>query len=577
MAPTQLLLEPNPTTNALFGVAVAADGDSLAASTLKGIDSLGNRNGTVTLFRRDATGRLVRDQVLDSPGSLPGGYEGEFGTELALRGSRLIVAAPYEYRALDNVLGQLHCFEYDPTLGWFLTQTITDPPLGHPPSFGLSEYRGWRMKLSGDHLFVSFRHSNISGRIVYYHHDGHRWNYVSSVWPVPGMTGGVNFGWSLDVDLEAGLMAVGSNRYPQATPPGVPRAVGRVLVYRLIGDGQQPYQFQLDGDLSPPSPRENGEFGIGCAVLGPDRIAVSTGDFQLPPTPHHPYETYYEFERGTSGWTIARRGAWSDAGHTTFVHREDSVLYVGLPDYPAANRSGSAVIAYCLGADSYNPAGVYWQTNSGGYFPRTRPAIGRDFVAIGVSGHYNAGHNAGAVEVYPRLSSSDCLRATFGSALCGGGATGCPTGAIAPDPGTGCLNSSGRGARMHYTGSAQGAFNTGRMVVTGLPPGEFAVLMRGTLSLTGAQWNPAGHLALGSGVTCLVQPIVTAYPIRRASAAGAVEWFDILDRSPSAPSWGVHGGYWYDIPFQVWYRDRDGAGNATSNTSNALLLPIRLW
>jgi len=34
---------------------------------------------------------------------------------------------------------------------------------------------------------------------------------------------------------------------------------------------------------------------------------------------------------------------------------------------------------------------------------------------------------------------------------------------------------------------------------------------------------------------------------------------------------------WNDVPLQVWYRDRNTAGVATSNTTNTIVLPLQLY
>lgn len=234
-------------------------------------------------------------------------------------------------------------------------------------------------------------------------------------------------------------------------------------------------------------------------------------------------------------------------------------------------------MAICVGADVYNPAGVLWQAGIGGTFPSAVPAVGNSFVALGFSQHYHTIQAAGGVAVYPRPTPTQCLRTTIAQDVCAAATTGCPSGAPLPsDPLAGCVNSSGRGGRLHYQGMAQFTFNAGRVLATGLPPNEFAVLLRGRLQSGSPAWNPAGHLALGSGMLCLVEPLSTIYPIRRVQLDGTASWHDVIEISPTVNTWGPLQD-WNEVPFQVWYRDRNGAGVATSNTTNSIVLPLRLY
>lgn len=526
VVPRQILVSSTPQQNAYFGWSVSADGDWLAVGAIEALDPLGVRNGAVTLFRADAQGTLTERQVLYSSSS-QAPVRGRFGMSTAMHQGRLVVAASDELRP-DGRYGILHAYEYDPIVGWFETQVVLDPPIAGP----LDEVRGFRMCMHGDHLFVGCRYASNTGRVLYYHHDGAGWQYVRSVWPPAHVLGRhANFSWSMDVDLEAGLLLVGANIFPYTVAAGTPLRSGRAFVFNLIGNGQQPYVIVPDGELFPPAPREGGQFGEGCCILGPGRVAVACEGAQWAA-----HEFYYEFSRDATSWNLTRRGGFSSSiASSNFVVEHDGVIYLGHPSFRSATQFGSAILAICLDDDTYNPAGILWQSGIGGTFPSSVPAIGDTFVALGFSEHFHNGIQfAGGVAVYPRPTPTQCLRTTIAADVCSAATTGCPSGAPLPsDPLAGCLNSSGRGGRLHYQGMAQHQFNAGRVLATGLPPSEFAVLLRGRLQAGSAAWNPAGQSPLGSGMSCLIEPLNTPYPVRRIEPDGTARWHDVLEVVPN--------------------------------------------
>jgi len=566
----QILVDNTPTPNGGFGWGVAANGNRVAVGAHADLDTSGQPDGTVTVFHRAGPGQpFIEEAVLSGP--IPNQLETSyFGHSVVLDGTRLVAAAPVARRP-DNRFGILYAYDFDPTLGWIESQQILDPPI---QGVGvLDEDRGFKMWMQGDHLFVTSRYASTTGRLLYYHHDGMRWNFVSSHYP-PGAVGPISFGWSLDVRIGVGVVVVGARH---DSGPTAPVHSGAAYIYRLNGNGAQPYQLQFEQRLLPPAPRDEGQFGGGCAVLGDGRVAVTCWGSQGSPQPN---ERLYVYERATAGWSLVERRAMvanSEWGEPK-LHAGAGRVYLSATYWIEPNGpSGGAVVAFCEEDGFWNVGGLMLRPPGiNSFFPSDEFAVGEDFVVVGAPDHTPAGapNDAGGAVIYPIPTESDCLRSTASEFACSASTVGCPSGGPLPsDPVAGCVNSTGRGGRLVYQGLNWRTFPTGRAFASDLPPGEWCVLLRGYVPQSGPNWNPAGHLALGSGTSCIITPVQNAYPIRRVATNGTAEWLDPLE--PGTPAtWGYIAD-WGDVPFQVWYRDRSTAGGATSNTTNVALVTAR--
>lgn len=566
--PTQLLFDSSPSTNGYFGYALAAWEDWLAIGALNDVDPAGYRNGVVTLFQRMASGRFVERQVLGS--STPGPGIGKFGMSVAIDQGRLIVAADSEWAPNGSRRGVVHAYELNPASGiWVETQLLLDPPNVPAGSF---ESTGVRLWMDGNHLLVGARFFNgggHGGRVNYHFHDGTRWNYVSDLLPQLPLAPYSEFGYSLDADADAGLVAVGA-RSQNLT--GLPIESGAGHVFRLVGDGSTPYQFVYDSVITPPVPLHYGRFGQTCTVIDDEHVAFM-------PDSLAGLDECQVFRRAGSGWTVDTRIPLPQGSSAPVAKIDYSrgILHVGAAHWndPFQPFGSGALLSFCETAGYWNMARIHHRpVGVDGAFARDALLVAEDFVAVSASdASYSGVLYAGAVAIFPRLEPWDCVRGTPAQTICSATTAGCPGGSPGPypDPDAGCLNSTGQQGRLHFHGIPQMTFNTNRALATGLPPGEFALLLRGWLTVVGpAAWDPAGR-PLGAGTLCLTRPMMHVYPVKQVTPSGTAEWRDIANFVP-----GQWNGFasWTQNPFQVWYRDRDPQGGATSNTTNALLIPI---
>ena len=565
--PLQVLYDSTPTTGGIFGWSLAAWKRWLAVGAISDADSTGEENGTVTLYERSVNGTFVERQVLESSTPFPAqfGAGGHFGFNCAIDDGRLVVAADSELIPGTLQAGVLHVFELDSSGHWNEVQIIADPSA---PSF---ESRGFQLALLGDHLFVGSRGytgMGHGGRVSYYFHGGAQFDYVGDLLPPPAGPG-INFGWSLDVSQEHGLVLVGANIQ---TLPGQPVRSGAAYVFRIVGNGTQPYQFVYEDLIAPVLPRTEGRFGSGVAVLDRDRIAacdeVQSGQLHL-------------FARASGGgWQVSR--SWqlpSSVGSTRpRIAHLDGQIFWSLSfwrDHIRPSAQG-AVIALCESSTNvWNLSRVLRRPPSlVGFYANKGFLVHDDFIAVPSDDPHQGLFLAGAVSIFRCSEPWDCNRATPAIDVCTASTVACPTTGPLQDPAAGCINSLGNQGRLHFRG-VEWSYSPDSNVVwaTGLPPGEFAVLLRGTSpSSGGLSYDPLGVGTIGMGVHCLRRPYVSLYPIRQVDASGTVEWRDAI-YPPIPPGGGIHGP-WRMLPFQVWYRDRTPSGGATSNTTNAMLIPL---
>lgn len=134
------------------------------------------------------------------------------------------------------------------------------------------------------------------------------------------------------------------------------------------------------------------------------------------------------------------------------------------------------------------------------------------------------------------------------AAYCAGDGSGsaCPCGNFsAPSPAAGCVNSSGFGARLGFSGTARVSADSFALVSTSLPIGSVALLFQGT----GQDSGGAGSV-FGDGLRC-VNGTITRLAVRNAGP-GVVTYPVLGDPSISAQSAIPANALRY---YQVWYRD----------------------
>lgn len=563
----QELVHPSPHGGGAFGYGVAAFQDWYAVGAFLQPNPSHPNGGTVTVYRRHGNElRFDQELSVQVPANQANGPL--FGQSLALGSRGLVVAAPGQRRP-DGRRGLLFAFEHDPQHGWIETQMITDPPLLGSSTF---EERGSMVWMEGDHLFVTCRASLPTGRLLYYHHNGVEWRFVSSHQPAGSPTVTSNFGASLDVSLAQGWLIVGA-RLEEG--PGLPQDSGSAYVYRLVGDGTAPYQVVLDQRLLPPAPATSGQFGGDCVVLPRGRVGVLCWNPQNAQMGAH-YEYFYIFERGPSGWTLVERwkGQEYHATDGSRVRARGDQILIGFLSWSEPSFGGGSIVTFCEREGFWCVGGVM---SPGSAYAGWRFGLGEDFL-LAASPVMSVGtpplQAAGMVRVYPLVDAASCVRATYSATVCTALSTGCSGGGgLPPDPWAGCVNSTGRGGKLIYQGLHYQSFPSGRMLAYDLPPGSVALLLRGFANPAGMSWSPAGAGPLGLGTLCITDVVPRAYPVRVVNAAGMAEWLNPLGQTLNQ-NWGNVFTY-VPVPFQVWYRDVDPAGAPTSNATSAALVTLR--
>lgn len=134
--------------------------------------------------------------------------------------------------------------------------------------------------------------------------------------------------------------------------------------------------------------------------------------------------------------------------------------------------------------------------------------------------------------------------------------SGCPCGNDASD--AGCINSTGSGALLDFSGSSSLAADDLQLTGTGLAPGQPALLIAGLNAVNGGQGNP-----FGDGLRCVggsVKRLGLALP----DAGGNASWGPGI---AAGQGW-LPGDARY---LQLWYRDPVGSAcGAGFNLSNGL-------
>lgn len=143
---------------------------------------------------------------------------------------------------------------------------------------------------------------------------------------------------------------------------------------------------------------------------------------------------------------------------------------------------------------------------------------------------------------------------TPGQSVCTSSAALCPCGN--DDPGAGCANSTGGGARLEAVGSPSVAADDAYLYATQLPPNQFALPYTGTASV---------QVPFGDGIRC----IGAAGGLWRlgVQATGPEGWVELgLGIVSEGPAPIAAGSSW---DFQVWYRDPGGPCGSGFNLSGA--------
>jgi hypothetical protein len=141
----------------------------------------------------------------------------------------------------------------------------------------------------------------------------------------------------------------------------------------------------------------------------------------------------------------------------------------------------------------------------------------------------------------------------------GGFAHACPCGND-PSEGSGCVNSTGAGAKLAATGSTGVAANDLTLTTSGLPPAASAIAFVG-------QKTMVEPFAFSSGLLCIASPVMRLPPVSQANGAGTIVRSSLAGSIQALLSGAQLAGSTWHV--QDWYRDPTGPCG-TTNLSNGL-------
>jgi hypothetical protein len=174
---------------------------------------------------------------------------------------------------------------------------------------------------------------------------------------------------------------------------------------------------------------------------------------------------------------------------------------------------------------------------------------GRPDFAVGAEGTSDGGPSKGAAWVlFFEDPTPPPTEYCFG--------TGCPCGNDAA--GTGCVNSSGAGAKMSASGSTSVAADDLVLTVSGVPSGKNGIVYMG---------GGPNAAPFGNGLRCVKSGGlgVKRFPLQSAGPGGTMsQGPGMVALKPTAL---VAGSTWY---FQAWFRDVGGPCGKSFNTSSAV-------
>jgi hypothetical protein len=563
-----ILRDSTPTPLGNFGFELATDGRRLAVGCPMDRAPAAIEYGSVTIFDRDPTSSEWRETGVIIPWQAspsPPQTSVLFAGAIAIDGSRLAICSEGFVAPGSAGNGRVFLFE-ETSPGIWDQRGFLPPPLGSQPQ-GL----GSDLELHGDHIFVGDRNfsglAGSHGRVLYYFFNGTSWVYVDEVRGWPGQPTS-QFGQSIDVDLSAGVLAIGARLEDHNSRIDA----GSVHVVRLLGDGSSAYQLVHEARLTPTMAVDQGQFGEDVTVLPDGRVAISQS---LPTT-----SPIWLYQMGSQGWEVAASLNVPSlrVRRDNLIYAHGHELYVSMPFYnPSGPGPVGAVGVYCESAGFWNLTRVLHRPPGILGFYATHAVAGDDFVAVASADErWGTMNHVGAVAMFEGSDPSACVRATVSTSLCNASTVGCPgatPGAPQGDPLAGCLNSAGRGARLEVQGagpSSSMASNHARAICSSLPPHATAVLIRGFVPSSGQMaFDPLGT-QVGSGVLCLTGALSMFAP-RSADSNGVASWEHIYWNG--AP-WVPGSIPWEHTPYQVWYRDHAANGAPTSNTSNAAIVPF---
>lgn len=517
-----LVSAPTPGANDRMGEVIALDGE-WAVVGVPSDDGPGVNSGTAYVYKRTATGWSAY-QVL-TPSALD---EGDlFGQSVAIRDDLIVVGAPGS-DVVTAYAGAAFVFALHPqTQTWMEIATLTDPEAAY------ADWSGSGVALNEAFIAVGAcwddgTQSN-SGSVGFWLRDGKgtsestddTWSHAQRLQATPEVHGG---GFGTQLDMDGDRLAVGAPN----------DGYGAAYVVELHGSAWVQTQKLVD-----PQPNGGADFGDDVALDGATLVIGCPGkDLTFA---YQGAAFVYESASGPfvqTGLLYNPLGAASDSFGSD-VGISAGVVCVGAKgvDAHGLTDAGEAYL-FSLSAMGWELQERFLATvpENAGWFG-DGVAIDHGRILVGASRSDLGGSNSGAAFAYA-IGTGSFSR--FGPCDGSGAAAPCGNESLA-GAGEGCLNSTGRGARLSASGSDDADVDDISVSATGLLPFQPALLFTGTDSYSYG-------IPFGDGLR-----VATGDNVRRGVALPDGQGLAIW--GPGLGS-GMHG--WSSgmtLTFQAWYRD----------------------
>lgn len=241
-----VLVPQLPDPNALYGTAVAIDGDVALMASKEGLRP-------VPVYRRDGGGAWNLEDQLVPPAANP---TSGFGVNVDVSGDRLMLGASNVQKDGVDFVGAISWWQF--TNGTWVERALLQPPA--EPFL----YAGLEFALEGDllvvgHPFVSTEGAFSAGRVSVF-------EKVENGWDHTFLTDGPihpfgQFGRSVDVDN--GRLLIGQRAWNSLTPD----EAGRIHLYEPFGSGWSRVRTEFS-----PAADLNDNFGDSVALVGDDAL-----------------------------------------------------------------------------------------------------------------------------------------------------------------------------------------------------------------------------------------------------------------------------------------------------------------
>lgn len=517
---TTKLLPDDGSAEQNFGTAVDANEQYLLIGSP---GDLGGDRGAAYVFDAVTGTQLMKLEAED------GQADDAFGISVALSGSLAVIGADLDD---DNGMDTGSAYVFDLSTGQQLFKLL--------PSNGASRTQfGWAVDVEGDVAIIGAYDELEVGVVgAAYLFDVSTGLEVRELAPTSGSVGD---GYGAGVAISGSVALVGA---PFDATNGADSGAAYVFD---VGTGNQLHK------LFPDVPQVVDLFGYGLDVQGTTAVIGASQDDGASAGRVLVFDTLSGDQ--LDEWT-ADDGAVGDAfGISVALHGSTVVIGADLDDDNGA-ESGSAYVF-----DLFSGEQLEKLTSSDGAAGDAfgfAVAVNSQSVLAGAWGESTNGSNAGAAYLYTGSTVGPGVAFCFGDGL----GSPCPCGNdAAGGSGSGCLNSTGVGARLAAAGSSSLTADDLSLNISQATDGTPGVIFAGDVVK-----NRGLGLPFLDGLSCVKGQILRVYKF--PSLTGGAGSYPLPGTPSLAQTVGALPGT--TIFFQYWYRDAAGPCAMTANTTNAV-------